>query len=168
MLNQDHATREFEFSLQTLVATLGGPALAQALGIKQGYLNRMANPHDSGAFFRARDLLPVLRLALASLEPQTALAPLMVLARDLGLGLYPVMPAPRPADVIGCLSLTARHFGSLGENSIAALDPQGDSGRRVSLGELRVVEESGHSLISQAAAVVSAIRAIHQGGGIHA
>lgn len=168
MLNQDHTVREFEFALQRLVAALGGKPLGTALGIKQGYLNRMTNPDDDGTHFRAKDLIPVMRLGLDTLDPDTALAPLMILARAAGQALYPVQPFPRPADVIGSLSLTARHWGRLGEGSISALDPHGEAGPRVSARELLVVEESGHSLICQTAAVISAFRALHQGGVIRA
>lgn len=168
MLNQDHTVREFEFALQRLVGALGGAALGNALGIKRGYLNRMANPNDQETHFRARDLIPVMRLGLDVLDRDTALAPLMILARAAGQALYPVMPFPRPADVLGSLSLTARHWGRLGECSIAALDPHSEGGRRVTGHELLVVEESGHNLISHTAAVVSAFRALHQGGVIRA
>lgn len=163
MLNQDHAAREFEFAVQAVVAALGGPALGEYLGIKPGYVNRMANPHDEGAFFRAKDLLPLLRLAMDNLEPDAALAPLKVLARALGQALYPIMPVVRPADVIGCLSLTARHMGELGEGTIKAIDPMGEAGQRVTRSELSIIEISGHNLIAKTAAVMGAIRALHSG-----
>ena len=164
----DHTVREFEFALQALVAGLGGQSLGEALGIQRGYLNRMANPHDDGTHFRARDLIPAMRLALQSLGPDEALAPLRILARALGQALYPAVPAAAPLDVIGCLSLTARHWGRLGESSIRAMTPDSEGGPRITARELVVVEDSGHSLISQAAAVVSAVRALHQGGGLRA
>lgn len=161
MLSHDQTVREFEFALQRLVAALGGASLGSALGIKQGYLNRMANPDDDGTHFRAKDLIPVMRRALSSgLPHELALAPLEVMARALGLAVYQVKPHPQPADVIQDLSITARYWGCLGEGAIKALDPHGEGGRRVTTHELQVVEESGYELISHTAGVVATLRAL--------
>lgn len=161
MLSQDQTVREFEFALQRLVAALGGASLGPSLGIKQGYLNRMTNPHDDGTHFRAKDLIPVMRLGLSrGLPHEVALGPLEVQARALGLTVYQVSPHPHPTDVILNLSITARHWGRLGEGAIAALAPNSPGGRRVTLGELAVVEESGYELISHTAGVVASMRAL--------
>ena len=166
MLNQASSPNhpsEFEWALHRLVETLTAPVLGPPLGVKQGYLSRMANPWDSGAHFRARDLAQTINLGLSRLGPDLALAPLAALAAQVGCGIYPLPPAPAAPDVIRGLSRLARAHGDLGEHAVIAIDPRGDRGPRVSRGELLLIETAGYGVASQAAAVMHAARALHHG-----
>ena len=163
MLNQASRPTEFEWTLHRLVDALSAPVLGPRLRIKQGYLSRMANPWDSGAHFRARDLGRTINLGLARLGPDMALAPLAALAAEAGCGIYPLPPAPAAPDVIRGLSQLARAHGDLGEHAVVAIDPRGDRGPRVSRSELIQIESAGYCVASHAAAVMHAARALHQG-----
>lgn len=156
-------TREFEFALHELAHAMGGPLVADLLGFKPGNLNRMVNPHDHGAHFRARDLVPLMRAARRLMPAAQALAPLHALARALDQVVYPIPTAQAP-DVLLGLSQSARHWGDLGQSAIVAVDPAGEAGRLVSRAEFRAVEQAGHGLIASAAGVMHAVRGLRSPG----
>lgn len=164
MLNRASLPSRFEWSLHRLVDALGAPDLGKLLGLKPGYLSRMANPWDGGAFFRARDLGPALRLGIERLGPRRALEPLAALAGEAGCGIYPLPQAPSPPDVILGLSRLARAHGDLGERAVLAVDPRGQRGPYVSRSELMLIEAAGFDLASQVASVMQAARVLHLAG----
>lgn len=154
---------QFDYALQDMVAAIGGRNLAPVLGIGQTYLNRMANPHDTGAHFRARDLLPTMRHGLAILPADTALAPLRIICHSLGLAVYPLPQAAGASSLVHSLSRAARRFGQLGERGICAVDPTSPGGRIITATELGRIQRSGYCLAGHVANVIAQARAIHRG-----
>lgn len=156
-----HCEPEFENALYDVVHELGTNELGKRLGIKPGYLRRMVQPFDSEACFRARDLIPALRLAQQRLPMEQALAPLAVLARALGYAVFPLPQSPTGPGVIRSVSNAARAFGDLGAESVAAVDPHSDAGIRITLAELQRIEMAGYALTSHVARIMAASQVLH-------
>jgi hypothetical protein len=144
------------------VEALKANRLGPVLGIDQKYLSRMANPNDHGAHFRARDLIPAMAMACQGLDPDIALGPLQAQAHALGHALYPLPAGPVNSDVITNLSRASRRFGDLGEFSIAAIDPAGEGGHRITAQELAAIQRAGFALAAKAASVVAICKALHR------
>jgi len=150
----------FDFALHRVAGALGTRRLAPLLGVRPGYLNRMTNVWDDGAHFRARDLVPTLRLALAELPAAVAVAPLVELARAVDHAVYPLPAAPGARSVVCTLGRCAHAFGDLGHSSLAAIDPAGEGGPRVTPTELERIEHSGFGLVSHVAQLLRTTRAL--------
>lgn len=162
-MNKPREVTAFDFAVHKVADSLGSAMLAPRLGVKPGYLNRMTNPWDDGAHFRARDLLPFLRLAAAELPPNLAALPLVELARALDYAVYPLPSVPRTRNLVLTLGRCARTFGDLGDNSMAAIDPDGEGGHRVTLSELERIEAAGFGLVSHVARILTISRIL---GGV--
>lgn len=156
-----HCEPEFENALYDVVHAVGTNELGKHLGIKPGYLRRMAQPLDSEACFRARDLIPALSLAQQRLPMAQALAPLEILARALGYAVFPIPQRPNGPGVILSVSAAARAFGDLGAESVAAVDPRSDAGARITLAELQRIEIAGYALAAHVARIMAASQALY-------
>jgi len=153
--------RSFEHAVHDLAMGLGCDMLGPRLGIKPGYLRRQANPHDDGAHFRARDLIPVSCLALDRLPVSLAVAPLMLFARALGYGVFPLAQSGvSPASVLDGFARVSACLGEFGAASLVAVSPHGDQGGRVTPRELAPIEAKAHALQSHVGGVVHACRGL--------
>ncbi|MCB2226688.1 MAG: hypothetical protein KQH53_08415 [Desulfarculaceae bacterium] len=155
-----HSELEFEQALYDVVHQVGTVELGKLLGIKPGYLRRMAIPHDREACFRARDLIATLNHAQQLLPAERALAPLNIMARALGHALYPLPSNPGSCSVILDVSSAARAFGDLGAESVAAVDPGSEAGVLVTRSEQRRIEAAGFALSGHVARIIASSRAL--------
>ena len=157
-----HSELEFEQALYDVVHEVGTVELGKLLGIKPGYLRRMAIPHDREACFRARDLIATLDHARRLLPAERALAPLAILARALGHAVYPLPSNPGSCSVILGVSSAAHAFGDLGAESVAAVDPGSEAGVLVTRSEQRRIEAAGFALSGHVARIIATSRALAQ------
>ena len=148
-------TCRFENALYALVQSIGANRLEPVLGIQQKYISRMANPNDSGAYFRARDLAATMRMG-QKLFPGSpiSISPLAILAGDLDHALYPLPRVAHPRAMIQSLAGASTCMGDLGSHTFQALDPDGPGGSTVLANELVRIRDTGIVLISTVASIM--------------
>lgn len=157
-MTQPREVTPFDFALGRVAGALGSTRLSPLVGVKASYLNRMTNVWDDGAHFRARDLPALIRLAVNRLPLELAVSPLVELARAVDHAVYPLPASPGCRSLILTLGRCARTFGDLGQHSLAAIDPDGRGGPRVTPTELERIEASGFGLVAHVAHLVQTTR----------
>ena len=157
----------FEWALHGLVGSLSAPALGKVLGIEPKYLSRMANPNDTGAHFRAKDLGPAMFLGIChGLPAGIALAPLQVLAGQLGCAVATLPQPPTHGGLVLDMSKAHKAIGDLGQAAVVSIDPASHGGADITAAELEAIASAGHRLHSHIQGVV--LHAAALAGATHA
>jgi hypothetical protein len=159
MLNE---TKAFQWALHGLVESLGAPALGKALGIEPKYLSRMANPNDASAHFRAKDLGPAMFLGICKGLPSgIALAPLHVLAGQLGCAIATLPQPPNHGGLVLDLSKAHQAIGDLGQAAVVSIDPSSHGGSEITSDELEAITSAGLRLHNHIQGVMLHASALH-------